>query len=87
MNQPYPEYWPQYFTATIYEWKHLLADGRHKDIIIDSLTFLMTKKRIELNAFVIMGNHIHLIWQPLFGFTPSDIQASFMKYTGQQLKR
>jgi REP element-mobilizing transposase RayT len=34
-----------------------------------------------------MSNHIHLIWQPMFGFTPVDIQASFMKYTAQQLKR
>ena len=47
----------------------------------------MADKRIELNAFVIMSNHIHLIWQPLVGFTPSDIQASFMKYTAQQSKR
>ena len=46
----------------------------------------MTDKRIELNAFVIMSNHIHLIWQTLVGFAPSDIQASFMKYTAQQLK-
>lgn len=87
MKQSYPEYWPQYFTATIYEWKHLLADNAYKDIIIDSLRFLVINKRIELNAFVIMSNHIHLIWQPMFGFTPSDIQASFMKYTAQQLKR
>lgn len=34
-----------------------------------------------------MSNHIHLIWQPLVGFTPSEVQASFMKYTAQQLKR
>lgn len=34
-----------------------------------------------------MNNHIHLIWQPLFGHTPSSVQASFMKYTAQQLKR
>ncbi len=87
MNQSYPEYWPQYFTATIYEWKHLLADNHHKDIIIDSLRFLVTNKRIELNAFIIMANHFHAIWQPLFGYTPSDIQASFMKHTTQQLKQ
>lgn len=65
----------------------MLNDDKHKEIIIDSLRFLVTDKRIELNAFVIMSNHIHLIWQPLVGFTPSDIQASFMKYTAQQLKR
>lgn len=87
MKQSYPEYWPQYFTATIYEWKNLLADAKHKDIIIDSLKYLVVNKRIELNAFVVMSNHIHLIWQPLFGFAPADIQASFMKFTAQQLKR
>ena len=85
--ETFPVYSPQFFTATIHEWQHLLADNNHKDIIIDSLKFLVTKKRIELNAFVIMSNHIHLIWQPLFGHTPSSIQASFMKYTALQLKR
>ena len=87
MSQSYPEYWPQYFTTTINEWKHLLSDDSHKEIIVDSLKFLVTDNRIVLNAFVIMSNHLHTIWQPLPDFTPSDIQASFMKYTGQQLKR
>jgi putative transposase len=48
---------------------------------------LVNGKRIELNAFVIMNNHLHLIWQALQSFTPSQNQASFMKYTAQQLKR
>jgi REP element-mobilizing transposase RayT len=86
MKTTYPEYWPQFYTATIYKWQHLLAHDKHKDIIVESLRFLVTEKRIELNAFVIMSNHIHLVWQPMFGFTPSAIQASFMKYTAQQLK-
>ena len=87
MKQSYPEYWPQYFTATIYQWKHLLADNSHKHIIINSLKYLVTEKRIALDAFVIMSNHVHLIWQPMFGFTPSDIQASFMRYTARHLKQ
>ena len=87
MNTTYAEHWPQFYTATIINWQQLLADDKHKDIIVDSLKFLVTEKRIELNAFVIISNHIHLIWQPQFGFTPSDIQDSFMKYTAQQFKR
>ena len=86
MKQSYPEHWPQYFTATIYEWKHLLSDDINKNILIDSLRFLVTDKRIVLNAFVIMANHFHSIWQPLFGFTPSGTQASFLKHTAKQLK-
>jgi putative transposase len=87
MKTMYPEHWPQFFTATINNCEHLLADDKNKDIIVDSLKFLVAEKRIELNALAIMSNHIHLIWQPLFGFTPTDIQSSFMKYTAQQLKR
>ena len=87
MCPSYPVYWPQFYTATILDWKHVLADNNYKDIIIDSLKFLVNNKRVELNAFVIMSNHIHLIWQALNEFTPSDIQLSFMKYTSQQIKR
>jgi len=87
MNETYPIHYPQFYTATIIDWKHLLLDNQHKDIIIDSLKFLVADKRIILNAFVIMSNHIHLIWQPTFAYTPSDIQASFMKHTAKELKR
>ena len=41
---------------------------------------------MELNVFVVMDNHIHLIWQPLPGHTLSSIQLSFMKFTAQQIK-
>jgi len=87
MQPNFPIEYPQFYTATILEWKHLLAEDKHKDIIIESLQFLAKEKRIVLNAFVIMSNHIHLIWQPMFGYTLSDIQSSFMKYTAQQFKR
>ena len=47
---------------------------------------MVENKRIELNAFVVMDNHIHLIWQPLPGQSLSSIQLSFMKFTAQQIK-
>ncbi len=87
MKTEYSFYATQFFTATIYEWQPVLYDDKHKDVIIESLQFLVSEKRIELNAFVIMHNHIHLIWQAMNEFTPSRIQASFMKYTAQQIKR
>ena len=87
MNFSYPIHWPQYFTATISNWGHLLKEDNHKDIIIDSLQYLTSSNVITLNAFVIMSNHIHLIWQALPGFTPSAVQSSFMKYTANRLKK
>ena len=83
---PYPTEWSQYFTASIRNWLPLLATDKYKNIITDSLRFLVENKRIELNAFVIMDNHIHLVWQPLTGHTLTSIQLSFMKFTAQNIK-
>jgi putative transposase len=57
MNQNFSFVGAQFFTATIYQWNHLLPDDNHKNIIVESLKFLVTDNRIELNAFVIMSNH------------------------------
>ncbi len=85
MKEEYLHYPANYFTATIHEWKPLLANDNYKNIIIGSLQHLVSKKRIELIAFVIMNNHVHFIWQALQSFTPSQNQASFMKFTARQL--
>ena len=86
MNPQYPEQWPQFFTATINDWKPLLEPDKYKNIITDSLKFLVDDKRIILNGFVIMKNHIHLIWQACHGHTLQKAQQSFLKYTAQQIK-
>ena len=86
MISTYPEHWPQFYTATIHGWKHLLSKDEHKDIITNSLQYLVQQKKIVLYGFVVMSNHIHLIWQPMAGQPPSTIQASFMKHTSKQLK-
>jgi REP element-mobilizing transposase RayT len=80
------DYHPQFFTATILEWKPLLRDDAFKDIIIKSLQFLTNEGSIVVHGFVIMPNHIHLIWQIQDGFRRDNIQMRFLKFTAQQMK-
>ena len=77
----FSEFFPNYFASTILEWKHLLKPDKY--IVISSLEFLVIERRIIVYAFVIMSNHIHVIWQVQPGFKPKDVQLSFMKYTAQ----
>ena len=79
--------YPQFFTATNLEWKKLLKPDKYKDMVIDSLRFLVKEKRIILYAFVIMDNHLHLIWQMQAGIKPADVQRDFLKYTAQKIKK
>jgi REP element-mobilizing transposase RayT len=78
--------YPQFFTATILEWKHLLADDNLKDIIIDSIRFLVKDGKVTVYGFVIMPNHIHLIWQVHDKYERSKVQLSFLRYTAQKIK-
>jgi putative transposase len=74
-----------FFTATILEWKHLLISDEYKELIMDSLRFLVRGNRIQLNAFVIMNNHMHLIWHILSPFKPDKVQQSFLRFTAQNI--
>ncbi len=78
---------PQFFTATNLEWKRLLQSDKYKDIIIKSLRFLLEDGRIRVFAFVIMDNHLHLIWQMQADIVPEAVQRDFLKYTAQQIKK
>jgi len=75
-----------FFTATILEWKHLLKDDKYKDIILNSMKFLVQDKRAEIFAFVIMPNHIHMVWRVNNKFEPFEVQRDFLKFTAQQIK-
>ncbi len=48
---------------------------------------MVKEKRIEVNAFVIMTNHIHLIWQIQDDYQREDVQRDFLKFTSQTIKR
>ncbi len=64
----------------------ILVKNDYKDIIINSFRFLVSDKRIKIHAFVIMPNHIHIVWSILSPHILSEIQRDFLKYTAQQLK-
>ncbi len=75
-----------FFTATNLKSIKLLEDDEHKNIVIDSLQFLSDNKRVKVLGFVIMPNHIHLIWKILAPHKNEDFQRDFLKYTAQQIK-
>ncbi len=51
------------------------------------MRFLVKDKRVKIFAFVIMENHIHLIWQILPDNNPEAVQRDFLKYTAQIIKK
>ena len=75
-----------FWTATIHKWYNLLLDDTVKQIIIDLLKTISDKYLITIYGFVIMPNHIHLIWQQNGNNGKESPKGSFMKFTAHQFK-
>ncbi len=75
-----------FWTATISKWRNLLQDDLFKKVLIDSLTYLSSQKKIVVYAFVIMPNHIHIIWEMLEMNGKEKPYASFLKFTAHQIQ-
>lgn len=73
-----------FYTATIVVWKQLLSQNNYKEIVISSLQYLVNHKKIKVYGFVIMPNHIHLVWELLELNGKELPHASFMKFTGNE---
>lgn len=52
-----------FWIDTIKNWKCLLKPDKYKEIIIDELRWLKERNKISIYGFVIMPNHLHMLWE------------------------
>ena len=53
----------EFFTVTCLNWQNLLAREKHVEIVLSSLKFLVDENRIWLYGYVLMPNHLHILWR------------------------
>ena len=66
---------------------HLLKQDATKDLIINSVEHLTNAGKIDVFAFVLMPNHIHLIWK-LNALNGKEMpHSSFLKFTAHSFRK
>jgi len=74
-----------FITFTTVNWIDVFTRPIYKNILIDSLNYCRKEKGLEIFAYVIMTNHIHLIARAKEGFELSSIMRDFKKFTSKQI--
>ena len=74
-----------FLTFQIVGWVDIFTRKVYRDIVIDSFKFCQTNKALNLFAYVIMSNHLHLIAQSGNGDLSGFIR-DFKSFTGKQFK-
>jgi putative transposase len=73
-----------FYTVAILDWIPLLETEKFKFIVVNSLIHLVQKQKLLVYGFVVMPNHIHIIWENKAINGKEMPYASFMKYTGHE---
>ncbi|MCL2593328.1 MAG: transposase [Defluviitaleaceae bacterium] len=66
------------------KWIDIFTRQVYRDIVIDSLRFCQQNKGLEVYAFVVMSNHIHLLLRSFPGKL-SDTIKEFKSFTAKQI--
>ena len=75
-----------FVTFTVVEWVDVFTRADYVDIVIDSLNYCIKEKGLEVYAWVIMSNHLHLIIaRKSDGNSLSDIVRDFKKFTASKI--
>ena len=74
-----------FLTSTVTDWVDVFTRPRYKHIIVDSLSFCVQNKGLNLYAWCLMSNHLHMIAGADEDIHLSDILRDFKKHTSKKI--
>lgn len=75
-----------YFVSfAVVGWLDVFTRNEYKDLIVDSLTFCQQKKGMEIHAWCIMTNHVHLIFRSIANQKPELVLGDFKRFTSRSI--
>jgi len=73
-----------YLTFQIVQWADLFTRQVYRDIVIDSFKYCQQYKGLEIYAYVVMSNHVHLLARSQ-NDNLSDIIRDFKRHTSKRI--
>lgn len=77
------QYATHFITCTIVDWVDVFTRRECRELVVDSLNFCVDKKELEVYAWCLMSNHIHLVVRAANDAALSDIIRDFKKWTAR----
>ncbi|WP_236025395.1 transposase [Flavobacterium geliluteum] len=57
----------------------------YKDLFLESLVFCQKNKGLEIHAWCIMSNHVHLVFRSIKGQNPELLIGDLKRFTSQSI--
>lgn len=86
MSRSYKFHNPEglYFVSfAVVGWLDVLTRNEYKDILLQSLSYCQKVKGMEIIAWCVMTNHVHLVFRSVKGQHPSLLLGDFKRFTSK----
>ena len=74
-----------FLTFTVIDWVDVFTKKDYKMELVDSMNYCIREKGLVVYGWVIMSNHIHVIWKAKEGYELSGIIRDFKKFTAKRI--
>jgi len=74
-----------FVTFAVVEWLDVFTRPDYKNIVLDSLQYCQKKKGMEIFAWCIMTNHVHLIFRSIQEDKPEKLLGDFKRFTSKEI--
>lgn len=74
-----------FISFAVVEWLDVFTRNDYKNIVLDSLRFCQKEKGMEIFAWCIMTNHVHLIFRSTTEQKPGLLIRDFKRFTSKEI--
>lgn len=75
-----------YFVSfAVVEWLDVFTCNEYKDLVLESLSYCQREKGMEIAAWCIMTNHVHLVFRSIKGQKPALLLGDFKRFTSKTI--
>jgi len=74
-----------FITFSVVEWIDVFTRAQYADIVVESLRYCQLNKGLNVHAWCLMSNHIHLIVSTNEPKTLSEVLRDFKKFTSSRI--
>lgn len=73
-----------FITLTVVGWVDVFSRKEYKDVLVKNLKYCQQKEGLEIFAYVIMTNHLHLVARRQYGDL-TELLGRFKSYTSKKI--
>ncbi|WP_394354330.1 REP-associated tyrosine transposase [Flavobacterium pokkalii] len=74
-----------FISFAVVGWLDVFTRNEYKDLFLESLEFCQKNKGLEIHAWCIMTNHVHLVFRSINGQPPELLIGDLKRFTSQSI--